>query len=159
MRSESDDRVEPSFAMLAPVPLDLLEDADAWKPGGEIAFGTRSENLVEIEHDRAGHRVAVYIYASHDPSAVGHRPRVTWAAEYVGLEQAIGGRHPDEEAYRSPIAREDGIDYWMLFWHVVGLRRLAPEDQVEIGRIHGRGKRTRFVPHFTPEGPLLIEPV
>ena len=134
MRTQSEDRIDATRALLAPVALDLLE------------------------HARAGHRVRVCIYASHDEAAP-QPSRVTWTAEYVGLEETIGGRHPDEEPYRSPVARWDGGDHRLLFWHVVALRRLAGVEQVQIGRMRGRGKRTTFVRHFTPEGPLLIEPV
>jgi hypothetical protein len=41
MRTTSDNLIEPTIALLAPVPLDLLEDASVWKPGGEIAFGRK----------------------------------------------------------------------------------------------------------------------
>ena len=160
MRSPSDDKVETTIALLAPVPMDLLEDAAQWKPGGEIAFGSRAGMVfAELEHARGGHRVVAYIYASHDPA--GPRlPRVTWAAEYVGLEEAgPRGIHPDELTYRSPAARQDGIDYWLVFWHVVNLRSVPEREQREISNLRGLGRRSDFARAFEPEGPLLIEPL
>ena len=74
MRSPSDDKIEPLVALLAPVPRDLLDDAIAWKPGGEVAFGSRAGMVLsELEQARAGHRVRAYIYASHDPSGRARR--------------------------------------------------------------------------------------
>ncbi len=160
MRSPCDDKLDPLIALLAPVPLDLLQEASTWKPGGEIAFGSRAGMVfAELEHARAGHRVRAYLYASHDPN--GPRPpRVTWAAEYVGLEPADPrGRHPSEDAFRSPLAQRDGINYWLVFWHVVGLHPLSEEDQTKIAEIRGLGKRSPFARTFEPEGPLLIEPI
>ena len=160
MRSRSDERIEPSIALLAPVPLDLLEEAETWKPHGEVAFGSRAGLVLsELEAARAGHRVRVYLYASHNPA--GPRPpRVTWTAEYVGLEEAgARGRHPEEASFRTPLAREDGVDYWLVYWHVMGLRRLETGEQIEIAKIHGRGKQSTFAKTFEPEGPVLIEPL
>ena len=159
MRSASDDRVEPTVAILAPVPRDVLNDAHRWKPGGEVAFGTRAGMVfAELEAMRASHRVRVFIYASHDETAPRPR-RVTWSGEYVGLEEGVGGRHPDEATYRSPLAREDGLDYWLVFWHVIGLRQLSEHEQTLISTIRGHGRRTPYSRSFEPEGPLLIEPI
>lgn len=153
-------RDDPTVELLAPIPLDLLNDAHLELGPGEVALGSRAwEVFRKLDEIRGGHSVRVWIYASHNP-AQPVPASATWTARYVRHVESIGGAHPDSHRYRSAIAQpEDGLGFWAVFWHVTDLEELTPDEWRPISRMQGLGQRRPYGHPFEPEGPMLIEPV
>ena len=152
--------VDPFVELLAPVPLDLLRDGLAFARDGELALGSRAwEVFRRLDEIRAGRPVRVWIYASHDPERLSVAS-VTWTARYLRTIESRGGGHPESERYRSPLARpEDDLGHWAVYWHVDGLRELAPTERRPMANMQGFGQPRPYGHPFEPEGPILIEPV
>lgn len=153
-------RVTPIIELLAPVPLDLLQNGLAFAGDGELALGSRAwEVFRHLDEIRDGRPVRVWIYASHNPDQPTARS-ATWTARYVRTIESRGGAHPESARYRSPIARpEDDLAYWAVYWHVDGLHELAPADYKSVARMQGYEQPKPYGHPFEPEGPILIEPV
>lgn len=149
-----------SIALLAPVPLEHLEDGvEVCAREGKVAYGSRAfETFVELDALRAGEPVDVYIYASH---AHEDGPiRATWAAIYVGFVKSPDGSHPHGPKYRPPSTFKyptDNKGHWALFWEVTDLRRLPDAEAFPIRDLRGWKHRTKYNKFFVPEGPLIIE--
>ena len=145
--------------LLAPVPLDLLEDARRTFSGGEFALGSRAwEVFRRLDDLAAGMPVRVWIYASHNPDQP-HPLSATWTARYLRTVESVGGAHPESDWYRSPLAQtEDDLGHWAVYWHVDSLRELAPDERREVARMRGHGRPKPYGHPFEPEGPTLIEP-
>jgi hypothetical protein len=149
-----------SIALLAPVPLEHLEDgAEVCAQRGKVAFGSRAFLLfVELDQLRQGQPVDVYLYASHahEDGSI----RVTWTGRYIGYVMGVGGAHPQGEKYRPPSTfkyESDNKGHWAIFWEVTDLRRLPKEDELLVQHMRGWKHKTKYSKFFVPEGPLIIE--
>ena len=142
-----------TLALLAPVPEGLLEQGlKVSAKKGKVAFGSRDWELFrELDDDRDGLPVDVFIYASHGDT---NDKVVSWQGRYVGYVEGVDGRHPDGRRYRSSLALEDGSGYWAVFWEVEGLERVEP---ISIGDLRGRRATKNYGSAFVPEGPIIIE--
>lgn len=153
-------RVTYDVALLAPVPLEHLQDGvDVCQKEGKVAFGSRAwEVFRKLDDIRNGLTVDVYIYASHNPSARGFT--VTWMAVYIGHVESINGAHLLGMKYRPPSTeryQEDNLGHWAVFWEVEDLHLLTESECVLTGRFHGLDKRKNYGRNFAPEGPILIQ--
>ena len=141
------------LALLAPVPEGLLEEgAQVCQARGKVAFGSRAWELFrQLDCERDGSPVDVYIYASHSehPSK-----SVTWGGRYVGHVEGVDGKHPEGRRYRSRLALEDGTGWWAVFWEVEDLHRIEP---IAVSRLTSYREGKPYASSFVPEGPILIE--
>ena len=94
--------VSNDIALLAPVPLEHLEDGmEVCQREGRVAFGSRAwEVFRKLDELRNGLPVDVYIYASHDPGI--RRLVVSWSGIYVGHVESVNGAHPEGMRFRPP---------------------------------------------------------
>jgi hypothetical protein len=95
-----DKQVARNVALLAPVPLDILESAlQTDTPDGQMAFATMDWQLFnELEKTRSGLPVDAFIYASHpDGSLEG---KATWLAGISGLSPKSIGLNPTGRPWR-----------------------------------------------------------
>jgi len=151
---------QPHVALLAPVPLEHLEDgAQVCARQGKVAFGSRAFLVfVELDQLRQGEMVDVYLYASH---AHEDGPiRATWVATYIGFVKSLDGSHPAGSKYRPPSTFKyptDNKGHWGLFWEVTELRRLPEEEAVLVREMRGWKQKAKYSKFFVPEGPLIIE--
>lgn len=151
-----------AFAILAPVPEEhLVDGCDVCQEKGKVAFGSRAwEVFREADRERAGQPVEVLLYASHLVDGGRSRAVVTWRAEYIGHVETKTGAHPAGMQYRPPSTAKyesDNAGHWAVFWEVAELRRVPPDQQVEISSLRGVGKKKYYGKDFVPEGPLRIE--
>ena len=117
----------PNVALLAPVPLEHLIDAvTVCNVEGKVAFGSRAwEVFRELDNERNGVPVNVYIYASGDPSS--EKFEASWYGRYIGHVQGKNGTHPEEMIFRpSSTAKYPGDNkgHWAVFWELDELREL-----------------------------------
>lgn len=154
-----DDETDLGVELLAPVPLDLLEEARDTFAGAEFALGSRAWEVFRRLDDLAGGTpVRVWIYASHHPDQP-HPISATWTARYLRTVESVGGAHPDSAHYRSPKAGpEDDLTYWAVYWHVDRLRELTPDERRPVADMRGHSRPKPYGHPFEPEGPTLIEP-
>jgi hypothetical protein len=145
-----DKQVARNVALLAPVPLDILESAlQTDTPDGQMAFATMDWQLFnELEKTRSGLPVDAFIYASHpDGSLEG---KATWRARYIRLEPEKHRAEP----YRPTLALQG--DNWKgeVYWIVERLRRTENSEHVSVADF------TAFKPYgksFPPHRPLLVK--
>ena len=154
------DAEDPFVELLAPVPLDLLQDASDAFGTGEFALGSRAWLVFDhLDKLRADRPVRVWIYASHhndQPVPLS----ATWTARYLRTVRSVGGAHPESERYRSPEARpEDHHAYWAVYWHVDQLRELRSGERRPVAGMQGLDQPRLYGHPFEPEGPMLIKPV
>jgi hypothetical protein len=142
------------FAILAPVPEEHLL---SWQKDGEqtkVAFGSMAFELFRQADELRGEKaVEVFIYAS----LAENRPlnsEVSWHGLYVGHVPSRSGRHPQGMKYRPPSTASEKPT-WAIFWEVEELEPLS--SPIAIASLRGLGKKSKYQPRFTPEGPLLIE--
>ena len=147
-------------ALLAPVPLDLLEDAD--EHGLRlVAFGSMAwEFFQHLTTDHPAEPLDVLIYASH---AGEFTLEVAWAGTFLGWRDAIEAESDPtfEGELRSPLALSDWAGNeeggrWAVYWIVDNLHRL--ERPIPFAELHlpgGKGLSAAFIPH----GPTRIQAV
>lgn len=144
-----------NIALLAPVPVEHLNSGrETGETEGKVAFGSRAwEVFRELDHQRKGLPVDVYIYASH-----GDDPRTlaSWHARYIRHVESSGGAYPADKRYRPPSTASDSNDY-AIFWEVEDLQLLPDHDRLNLAGLTGFGKKKAYGHGFVPEGPLLIE--
>jgi hypothetical protein len=119
-----------------------LQDAvDVCKSEGKVAFGSRAwEVFRQLDVERNGAPVDVYIYASVDPTA--DRLEASWYARYTGHVEGKNGAHPDGMRFRPPstaINPSDNKGHWAIFWEVDSLLELEPEKRIPTGQFIGYG--------------------
>ena len=143
------------FALLAPVPIGLLEASGVVEEHeGKVAFGSNAWELFRKLDDLRGAEVIdVFIYASRndEPSDLD----ATWTGRYVGHKESRGGAHPDGRRYRPDSTRaEDKTGHWAVFWEVVNLRRLP--TPIPVADFVGYRKQRQYRTNFVPEGPVIV---
>ena len=143
----------PEIALLAPVPVGLLEEGErVCEAKGKVAFGTRAWELFRrLDDMRDSMSVDVYFYASRSDKI---DRVVAWRGRYVGHVEGVDGKHPAGRKYRSPLALEDGSGWWAVFWEVEGLHPIEP---VPMTSLRGYGATKEYGASFVPEGPTIIE--
>jgi hypothetical protein len=148
------------FAIQAPVPLEHLQAGlDVCAKEGAVAFGTRKWELFrDLDQKRDGLPVAALIYPSHDEDLPAKDTSIVcWFGWYVRSVDSKGGAHPDGMKYRPRTTAKyspDNKGHWTTFWHVEGLRELAADKRLPIGKIQGfKGGWRKNAP---PRGPELI---
>ena len=141
------------IALLAPVPLDILESAlETGTPAGQIAFGTRDWSFFDkLDKSRAGMPVDAYIYASHPGGSF--EGKATWHARYVPLEPE---RHK-AKPYRPTLAAQ--TDNWEgeVYWMVERLRRMETNEHISVTDFIAFGHAKPYGKSFPPHRPLLVE--
>src|SRR4051812_17474328 len=109
------------FAILAPVPLEHLEDGlTVCSKQSFVAFGTRKwEFFANLDHRREGQRVAALIYPSHDEELPAKDSCVvSWFGWYTGSVASVGGAHPQGMKYRPSTTAQydaDNQGHWTTF--------------------------------------------
>ena len=146
------------FALLAPVPLEHLENGvDICRREGKVAFGSRAwEVFRELDTLRDGKPLSAYIYASK--SDADGPPTVTWHAKYIGHVESKNGAHPEGMRFRSPSTgnyENDNKGWWAVFWEVASLELLPESKQLLIKELRSRSGAC-YKPDFVPEGPIII---
>jgi len=148
-----------NVALLAPVPENLLIDGEqVCVAQGEVAFGSRAYQVFrDLDAERCGEPVDVYIYASH---ADGKRAAVaTWTARYVrSVEATPSGRHPEGLGMRPRVGADapgENRGHWAVYWHLANLRRMARPLQIK--DLQGLNASKCYRANFVPERPLRIE--
>lgn len=149
----------PHLALLAPVPIEHLEDAvQVCETTGRVAFGSRAwEVFRELDESRNGLPVPVYIYASDEQGAP--YPEITWIGRYVGQVEGKNGTHPEGMKHRPPSTGKyptDNKGHWAIFWELDQLQRLKPEERMQMNSFIGYKSGKAYKKHFIPEGPLLV---
>jgi hypothetical protein len=149
----------PAVTLLAPVPLEHLRDgAEVCALQGKVAFGSRAwEVFRELDIERNGAPVDVFIYASGDPSS--ERLEVSWYGRYIGHVEGKNGAHPDGMKFRPPSTGKypsDNKGHWAVFWEVDQLRELAQEERISTGEFVGHSSGKAYKKNFIPEGPILV---
>lgn len=147
------------IALLAPVPLEHLQDgAGVCTSEGKVAFGSRAwEVFRELDAERNGRPVDVFIYASGDPAAI--RLEAAWHAIYIGHVEGKNGAHPAGMQFRPPSTGKyptDNKGHWAIFWEVEHLRELQPDERISIELFMGYRSSKSYKKNFVPEGPLLV---
>jgi hypothetical protein len=141
------------IALLAPVPLDILESAlQTDTPDGQISFGTRAWELFhKLDKSRAGMPVDVYIYASHAGGLFDGK--ASWHARYIRLEPE---KHK-AEPYRPSLAAQ--TDNWQgeVYWIVERLRRMEAAEHIPVTDFTAFGHAKAYGKAFPPHQPLLVE--
>lgn len=135
-----------SLVLLAPVPERHLVSGIKLS-SGIVALGARDEKPFDrMDAERMGQPVPVLFYATHQASAQSGvtRHAATWAGEYVGRVRAKAGRHPEESMYRPSTTHTDRIGKWKFFYHVRSLRKLQPQEHVEIAALRGYGAKNPY---------------
>lgn len=148
-----------AVALLAPVPLEHLIDALAvCKTAGKVAFGSRAwEIFRELDIERHGFAVNVYIYASGDPSS--EKLEVSWCGRYIGHVEGKNGAHPEGMKFRPPSTAKyptDNKGHWAVFWELDQLQELEAQDCIPTGNFVGYKTGKQYKKNFIPEGPLLV---
>ena len=148
-----DSQTAAHIALLAPVPLDILESAlETDTPAGQISFGTRDWPLFnKLEQSRAGMPVDAYIYASHPGGSF--EGKATWHARYIRLEPK---RH-EAKAYRPMLAAQTDVWEGEVYWIVERLRRMEPNEQLSVTDFTPFGHAKPYGKSFPPHRPLLVE--
>ena len=149
-----------NVALLAPVPLEhLLEGQRTVESQGKVAFGSRAwETFRELDFQRKGWPVDVYIYASHTEGLI--ESVAAWYGRYIGHVDSIVGAHPDGMQYRPQSTLKypnDNTGHWAVFWELDLLKPVGEKERLNLGDVTGFGKRKAYGHSFVPEGPLLIE--
>ena len=144
----------PAIALLAPVPLKHLEGAiGVCKSQGKIAFGSNAWELFgQLDLERNGSAIDVYIYASMDPTM--DRLEASWYARYIGHVREKNGAHPDGMRFRPESTKSDGR--FAVFWEVDSLQQLVPEKRIPTGQFIGYDSGKAYKKNFIPKGPLLV---
>src|SRR5271165_4626711 len=128
-----------NIALLAPVPLvHLTSGRTTAEREGKVAFGSRAwEVFRQLDHERKGMAVDVYIYASHsdDPRAIA-----SWCARYVGQVESIAGAHPAGMRYRPPSTANDEQGHFAIFWEVEDLHPSPDQERLSLTNFTGFGK-------------------
>jgi len=149
----------PIVSLLAPVPLEHLRDGfNICQSQGKVAFGSRAwEVFRELDVERSGSPVDVFIYASGDPST--EQLEVSWYGRYIGHVEGKNGAHPDGMKFRLPSTGKypsDNKGYWAVFWEVDQLRELTQDERIPIGEFVGYKTGKSYKKTFIPEGPILV---
>jgi hypothetical protein len=147
------------LALLAPVPLEHLEDArDVCESTGLVAFGSRAwEVFRELDERRDGQPITVYIYASNDPSPA--YPEISWVGRYVHHIEGIGGAHPNGMKHRPKATAKyptDNKGHWAVFWELDKIQKLDPDHRIQMSSFLGYKSGKVYKKHFIPEGPVLV---
>ena len=147
------------FAILAPVPLEHLRSgAPVAEATGFVAFGTSKWELFQqIDVDREQAPIPVLIYPSDQDIPASTGLKVSWFGWYVGHVHSKVGSHPNGMTHRPPSTEQypaDNLGHWAAFWHVRGLRQLAPEKHLSISKVPTiKGGWRKAAP---PRGPELV---
>ena len=144
-----------AFAILAPVPEEhLLSGKQICDEQGKVAFGICAfEVFHRVKTSQYSGTINIFIYASIPQVPIG--PMVSWQAVYDGyVEARRNGSHPAGVRFRPPTAHQNDTPGWAIYWEVRDLRKIDP---FPIQSLKGFDKKTHYVPHFVPEGPLVIE--
>lgn len=152
----------PNIALLAPVPYEHLESG---KPicdkEGKVAFGSMAwEVFRELDKERNGASVNVYIYASDSPNS--EELEVSWIGRYIGHVESKNGTHPDGMRFRPPSTAKnpgDNKGHWAVFWELDELRELEPSECKPTGAFTGYKSKKQYKKNVVPRGPLLINQV
>lgn len=147
------------IALLAPVPLEHLRDGvSICTAEGKVAFGSRAwEVFRELDNERDGRPVDVFIYASGDLTAT--RLEISWQGRYIGHVEGKNGAHPQGMRFRPPSTSKNPADnkgHWAVFWEVENLRELQSHERIETGAFIGYRSSKPYKKNFVPEGPLLV---
>ena len=149
-----------NVALLAPVPFEHLNDGQGVvQEKGKVAFGSRAfETFLELDKQRKGMPVDVYIYESHGE---GHYDfKVSWRGRYIGFVNSDLGAHPNGMDYRPKSTAKylsDNSGYWAVFWELDSLERIPEGERIHVSEFTGHKKKKAYGHAFSPEGPLLIE--
>jgi hypothetical protein len=154
----------PAISLLAPVPLehlrsgvDLLNRQRNTRER-KVAFGSMAwEVFRELDAERNGAPVDVFIYASGDPSA--ERVEVSWRGRYIGHVESENGAHPNGMQFR-PASTEkypsDNKGHWAVFWEVDQLRELSASERLRVSEFESWAGTKPCKSNFIPRGPLLV---
>jgi hypothetical protein len=147
------------LALLAPVPVEHLEDAiKVCERTGRVAFGSRASGVFrELDECRIGLPVSVYIYASGEPGSAF--PEVLWVGRYVGQVEGKNGTHPDGMKHRPRSTGKyptDNKGNWAIFWELDQILRLKPEERRSMNSFTGYKSGKAYKKHFIPRGPMLV---
>ncbi len=144
-----------NIALLAPVPLQHLLDAQlVIKTEGRVAFGSQRYDLFrQLDKERNGQPVDVYIYASHRE---GHPDGETfWRATYVGHVESHLGAYPGSMRFRPKSTADDTA--FAVFWEVETLKPVAASEWCQVSNLTGFERIRPYGQPFVPEGPILIQ--
>jgi len=149
----------PAVTLLAPVPLEHLCNAAAvCKAEGKVAFGSRTwEVFRELDIERNGIPVNVYIYASGDPTS--DKLEVSWLGRYIGHVEGKFGAHPEGMRFRPPSTAKypsDNKGHWAVFWELDQLRELQTHERIPTGAFTGYKTGKQYKNNFVPEGPIIV---
>lgn len=148
------------FAIVAPVPLEHLETGkDVAESTGFVAFGSMKWELFrDIDQRRGEAAVPVLIYPSADDSPSSLALRIAWCGLYVGSSESKAGAHIEGMTHRPSSTEKypgDNKGHWAVFWHVSGLRRIKPAQQLPISALQTtKGGWRKNAP---PRGPELVQ--
>lgn len=149
----------PTVALLAPVPIEHLRDAIAvCEAEGKVAFGSRAwEVFRELDAERHGAPVDVYIYPSGDPKS--EKLEASWYGRYVGHVESKNGAHPEGMRLRPPSTAKypaDNKGHWAVFWELDQIRELPAIERISTGDFVGHKTGKQYKKNFVPEGPLIV---
>ena len=153
--------ISNKVALLAPIPSCYLNEAQVLIANqGKVAFGSRAwETFRKLDTLRGGELVEVLIYASQLHPQGPIKP--SWKGIYQRHIETHTGTHPDNMRFRPPSTannRGDNKGYWALFWEMIAISPLHPDQQLPIQNFRGFGKKRNFSKTFIPRGPIVIEP-
>lgn len=147
------------FAILAPVPLEHIQSgAEIASKTGFVAFGSRKWELFRlVDEMRAGARVPVLIYPSHEDVPAKDSFVISWVGWYIGSEESGTGKHSKGMTHRPPTTGQypsDNRGHWAVFWHVCELQELPLGKRLPISAIQTvKGGWRKDAP---PRGPELV---
>ena len=149
----------PAVALLAPVPVEHLRTAIAvCEAEGKVAFGSRAwEVFRELDFERNGEPIDVYIYASGEPDS--DRWEVSWRGRYIGHVEGKSGAHPDGMRFRPTSTAKyvgDNTGHWVVFWELDNLIEIPAEERIPTGQFLGHKTGKQYKKSFVPQGPLIV---
>ncbi len=113
------------------------------------------EAFAEVEKERKGKPLEMFIYAANAAGDLPLNPEVTWKGIYLGVEAASGGGRYRGKAIHRPPASVAGNKPSALFWKVSDLKKQS--KGMPIGRLQVLTKKTLLPDRFLPDKPTLIE--
>ncbi|MDA8746186.1 hypothetical protein N9N28_16290 [Rubripirellula amarantea] len=150
-----------SFALLAPVPEEHLVSAlDVLANQGFVAFGSRKWELFrELDAERGIENVPALIYPSYEHSQPALTYQIAWLGWCSGHVEAIGGAHPQGMQHRPQSTlqyADDNKDLWVVFWHVMGLRRLDEVERKPLSSLLSYKSGKYWKAGTPPRGPEIV---
>ena len=146
--------ISEDVELLAPVPSCILDSAvETLKSQQGVLFGSAAFLVFhQLDEMRDEDFVRVWIYASQE----GGVPIVSWKGIY---SRFISSSDPSMRSMKQmrPKNTQDEKG-WAIFWKLVELEKLSPDQQFPIKELFGIERKTSFKKNFIPKGPILIKP-